>query len=144
MQLAMDSNSPTIGTFQREKGLAFTEGLILAWLAYLNGMLNLNKPMSDDQIELCASEITQDYYFLKFSDLTLLFKNIISGKYGEFYESLSIAKVLSFFREYTEQRFELASSQSQRFHNDTKSFDEFNMSTNTKRLYRGISKHSSK
>lgn len=135
IEKAMNSKAPTLGTFKREKGKAFTEGLVMGWLAYLNNMLNLNKPMTDDQIEMCAVSITDEFYALKMSDLTLLFRNIISGKYGEFYESLSPAKVLTFFRQYFEDRCELAEQQSLRQHKDTTSNDEFNFSTSVQRIY---------
>jgi hypothetical protein len=136
IEKAMNSNAPTIGAFNREKGKSFTEGLVMGWLAYLNSMLNLNKPMTDDQIEMCAVTITEEFYGLKMSDLTLLFKNIIEGKHGEFYESLSPAKVLSFFRQYFTDRCELAEQQSLREHYDDKAKnDNLNFSSNVKRIY---------
>lgn len=133
---AMNTESPTIGTMHREKGRDFTEGLIMGWLVYLNDILNLNKPMSEDQIEMCAIEIANEYYALKFSDLTLLFKRIISGTYGEFYESLSISKVLSFFREYFNERCGLAEQESVIKHGEIKSEDTFNLSRNVERYLR--------
>lgn len=134
---AINSKSLTIGTFQREKGRNFTEALVAGWLIYLNDILNLNKPMTEDQIEMAATEIVNEYFGLKFADLTLLFKRIISGVYGEFYESLSIPKVLSWFREYFEERCELAMQQSQAQHKDFNSNEEFNVSKNVKRIWRG-------
>ena len=74
--------------------------------------------MSEDQINLCSSMIVEEFYMLKMSDLTLLFKKIISGQYGEFYERLSIDKVLTFFREYLEERLNLAADNSLRNHSD--------------------------
>lgn len=135
VQEAMNANAPSLGTFQREKGRTFTESLIMAWLVYLNGILNLNKPMTQDQIELCAVEINNEFYGLKMSDLTLLFRRIISGVYGEFYESLSIPKVLTYFREYMKEREIAAEAESEARHNDFKSNDEFNYSSNVKRIY---------
>lgn len=113
---AINSKAPSIGKFQNQQGKQFTEGLITFWLLYLNKVLNLNKPMSEEQINLCSSMIVEEFYMLKVSDLTLLFKKIISGQYGEFYERLSIDKVLTFFREYLEERYTLAGEASQRDH----------------------------
>ena len=76
--------------------------------------------MSIEQIRLAAVLICEEFYMLKMSDLTLLFKRIISGQYGEFYERLSIDKVLTFFRNYLEERFEIAIDQSSRDHRDVK------------------------
>lgn len=90
--------------------------------------------MTEDQLEMCATEIVNDYYGLKITDMTLLFKRIIAGSYGEFYESLSIPKVLSFFKSYFEERCNTAEEMSERVHNDLKSRDMFNISSNVKRI----------
>ena len=117
---AMNSKSQSLGKIQREQSVEFSEGIIKMWLLYLNKILNLNKPMSDEQIKLAAVLICEEFYMLKMSDLSLLFKRIISGQYGEFYERLSIDKVLTFFRNYLEERFEIAIDQSSRNHRDIK------------------------
>ena len=117
---AMNSKSQSLGKIQREQSGEFSEGIIKMWLLYLNKILNLNKPMSDEQIKLAAVLICEEFYMLKMSDLSLLFKRIISGQYGEFYERLSIDKVLTFFRNYLEERFEIAIDQSSRDHRDVK------------------------
>jgi len=116
--MALDSHS--IGKLQREESKNFTEGLLLGWLIYLNEILNLKNPMSETQMILASQLICEEFYMLKMSELTLLFKRIISGQYGEFYERLSIDKVLTFFRKYLEERFEIAIDQSSRNHRDQK------------------------
>ena len=135
---AISSNAPTLGTFIRAKGREFTEQFVIGWLIYLNDILDLKKPMSADQIQLTAIEIVNTYFYLKLSDFTLLYKRIISGVYGEFYESLSIAKVLTFFRDYNEERINKCAENSERNHQDQKSNQEFNVSKNYKRILRGL------
>ena len=117
---AINSNSYSLGKLQREHSRKFTESIISNWLIYLNETLNLNNDMSIEQIRLASVLICEEFYMLKMSDLTLLFKRIISGQYGEFYERLSIDKVLTFFRNYLEERFEIAIDQSSRDHRDVK------------------------
>ena len=117
---AINSPSHSLGKIQREQSKKFTEGLILLWLIYLNDILNLNKSMSEEQMKLAAVLICEEFYMLKMADLTLLFKRIISGQFGEFYERLSIDKVMTFFREYREERFEIAIDQSSRDHINNK------------------------
>ena len=117
---AINSPSHSLGKIQREQSKKFTEGLVLVWLMYLNEILNLNKPMSEEQMKLASVLICEEFYMLKMSDLTLLFKRIISGQYGDFYERISINKVLTFFRNYLEERFEIAIDQSSRDHRDIK------------------------
>ena len=139
---AMNAEAPTLAAFQRTKGKDFTVALVMGWLVYLNDILNLNKPMTEDQVELCALEVVEAYYTLKMSDLTYLFRKIISGTYGEFYESLTVAKVLSFFRDYFEHRCNIAEEYTVRDHRDFSSRSEFNYTTNLKRIFRGVSERS--
>lgn len=91
--------------------------------------------MTEDQIDLCAQEVITLYPSLKMSDLTYLFRRIIAGQYGEFYESLSIPKVLSFFRDYFEERCLAAAEDSRRQHDDFTSRGEFNISNNLRRKW---------
>lgn len=134
IEKAINSKAPTIGTLKREKGIDFTTSLVMLWLVYLNAILNLNKPMTEDQIEICAQEIVNEFYALKISDITLLFKRIMSGEYGEFYESLSVQKVLSYFRMYFDERCKYAESESVRKNLDFKSDETFNISKNIQRI----------
>lgn len=140
--VAMNARTPTIGTLQRIKGKDFAIGFTMGWLVYLNDILNLNKPMTEDQIELCAMEIISGYYTLKISDITYLFRQIVSGAYGEFYESLTIPKVLSFFRDYFEQRCRTAEDHTLLAHRDFSSRSEFDYSNNLRRIFSGKSKKS--
>lgn len=139
---AMCADSPTLGSFNREYGKDFTQGLLMAWLVNLNSVLNLKRPMTDEAIEMCAIDISNDFYAIKISDLAFLFKRIYSGFYGEFYESLSIPKVISFFREYFEERCEIAEQSYLSKHNEIKSDQTFNYSKNIKRIIQGQSERS--
>jgi len=138
----MNADAPTLGTFNRELGREFTEGLVMAWLMHLNSILNLKRPMSDEAIEMCAIDVVKEFYMIKISDLTFLFKRIYSGFYGEFYESLSIPKVMTFFREYFDERCEFAENQSISKHKDLMSDQTFNYSKNIQRILQGKSNHS--
>lgn len=130
---AINANAPSIAAIHREKGREFTESLVMVWLVYLNAMLNLKKPMHEEQIILCASEVVNEFYMLNFADLTIFFRRILSGSYGKFYESLAISDVLTFFRSYLDERLELAADESLRRHNDIKSDQTFNQSNNLRR-----------
>lgn len=104
----------------REKGVKFTEAYLKVWLIELNEIMALKNPMSEVQIELTAQEIVQEFYGMKIADLSLIFRNIMSGRYGEFYERLDMPKILTFFRLYYDERMEVASQQSQMKHEQTK------------------------
>ena len=116
--MALDSHS--IGKIQREESKNFADALLLGWLVYLNEILNLKNSMSESQMMLASQLICEEFYMLKMSELTLLFKRIISGQYGKFYERLDIPTILTCFREYLEERFEIAIDESSRNHRDQK------------------------
>ena len=113
---AINLSSPYINQIKREQGEPFCEKFIMLWLVYLNEMLNLNKPMTESQIRLCSAQLLAEYGYLKITELTLIFKRVLSGEYGEFYERLGIDKLLKFFREYDKERFEFIDEQRQREH----------------------------
>lgn len=92
--------------------------------------------MSEAQITLCVSEILSNFNYLKIADLTLLFKRIMAGEFGEFYESLSIPKVLTFFRDYSEKRMNRAYEINNSKHKEFKSQDPFDVSKNIKRNWK--------
>ena len=93
--------------------------------------------MTEDQIELCASMVMKEYGALKITDLTFLFKKIIQGDFGSFYESLGIDKVLSFFKTYFEDRLNYAEQMSDANHNEFKNDFGFDYSTSLERLWYG-------
>ncbi len=95
-------NSPTINSIGRELGQKFSEGFIKAWLINLNEMLNLNKPMTESQINYTANYIINDKDLsrLQTVDIQLFSNQILSGQYGELYESLNPPKVLGFLSKY--------------------------------------------
>lgn len=113
---ALARQNPNLLEMRARVSAEFALNLMQAWLVYLNEMLNLNRPMSPEQIKLCAQQILAEHNNLKFSELSYLFKRIISGEFGEFYESLSIAKVLTFFRKYEQERLEVVMERQRQQH----------------------------
>ena len=124
------------------KGEAFLRSYISLWLIYLNEVLNLNNPLTEAQIELCTEQIMEDYHHLKISELSLIFKRIVSGEFGELYERISMPKVMSVFRKYDQERTEVVVTQNQQAHeqfrykeNRTESYDD-----DVRRIYKRLRK----
>jgi hypothetical protein len=107
-----DKTTGTINSVTRQAGLQFSEAVLMGWLVHLNELLALKRPMTEQQIEYATHMIISDFGSLKFSDLTLLFSQIIKGQHGEFYESLGIDKILKIFANYFEQRCDIAANRS--------------------------------
>jgi hypothetical protein len=131
---AINSKAPTLASIKKEKGQEITNSLIILWLLYLNKLLDLKNPMNEEQIDLCAETILTDFYALKISDLTFIFKEIVSGKHGKFYERLAISDILNIFTNYFNERCEVAEQETLRLHNDIKSDMTFSESKNIKRI----------
>lgn len=131
---AINSKAPTLAVIKKENGEDFTRSFLVLWLVYLNTLLDLKNPMNEDQIELCSDSVLSEFYMLKMSDLTFIFKEIVSGKHGKFYERLSISDILNIFNNYFDERCKVAEEESLRNHNDMKSDMTFATSKNIKRI----------
>lgn len=131
---AIKSKAPTLATIKKDNGPDFTQSFIVLWLVYLNKLLDLKNPMNEEQIDLCSESILSEFYMLKISDLTFVFKEIVSGKHGKFYERLAISDILSIFSTYFDERCKVAEEETLRYHNDLKSDMTFATSKNIKRI----------
>ncbi len=141
---AIVTKSPCLAHFKKNISEDFTVSFLVVWLLYLNSLLNLKRPMTEDQIELCAGMIVKEYPALKITDLTFLFKKIIRGDFGSFYESLGIDKVLGFFNLYFEERLKTAEQISDSQHASFKNDLTFDYSTSLERLWYGSKGFNSK
>ena len=123
---ALSRQTYSLIQIKKDKGEAFLRSYISLWLIYLNELLNLNKPLTEAQIRLCAEQIMADYHHLKISELSFIFKRIVSGEFGELYERISMPKVMSIFRQYDEERTEVVIEESQRAHEQFRYQEERN------------------
>jgi len=118
IEKALSSNTPSLWDITKAYGDRKTEAYIKLWLIDLNECLNLRKSLSETQIEQVAIAILQDYRNLKISDINLIFTRAKKGQYGEFYESISMPKILSWFRDYYDDRINTAGEIARRNHSN--------------------------
>lgn len=104
--------SKTLGDFKRVYGKEWVIGYISMWLIELNDDSNVKTKMSDAQMEFTATRIYETYS-LKVTDLTLFFRNIKEGVYGQFYENLGQEKIMGWLAEYYKLRCEYGEMQAQ-------------------------------
>ncbi|MFC2482631.1 MAG: hypothetical protein ACFNS7_07450 [Capnocytophaga granulosa] len=128
---AVSRKTLSLVDIKKNRGQAFLRSYIALWLIELNELLNLKNPLSEVQIKLCTEQIITDYSFLKLSELSLIFKRIISGEFGELYERISMPKLMTIFRKYEQERTEVVISESSQDHenfryqeNRTESYNE--------------------
>ena len=107
-----DKTTGTLNSVKREAGTNTIEAILIGWMIHLNQLLDLKRPMTEQQIEYATHMILADYGSLKFADLTVLFNQIIKGQHGSFYESLGIDKIMKIFQTYFDQRCEVGMNRS--------------------------------
>lgn len=98
----------SISQFSKKHGESNTIAYLELWLTDLNDSVNLKNKMTGGQIQATAEAIYDQYYMLTIPDLTLFFKNIKNGVYGQFYESLDRFKIMEWLKEYFDLRCETA------------------------------------
>lgn len=121
---------PSIIKLKKTIGEEKMESFIKLWLIDLNNILDLRRPLRENQIDLISFYIVNDYGNLTLSDIHLIFTRAKTGFYGELYESLNMPKVLGWFRDYFEERLLTAGEMSRREHGNIK---EVNNSSRKKR-----------
>lgn len=92
----------------------FGNGIATAWLvpqlADLSEFCGCKEKITPEQIKECATLISQNYFYLKVSELMLFFNRFKQGKYGRFYGSVDplviMAALLQFVRERGDEIFE--------------------------------------
>ena len=105
----ISANEPTLGKLVRTYGDEFSEKYICVWLIELQELIGVKNKMNDFQIEMCAQMILEEFKQINLADMQCVSKRVISGHYGQFYESISIPKVIEIFRSYFNERCETAS-----------------------------------
>lgn len=98
------SNAPSLGVLVRGLGVNKIETYIKFWIINLQQSLGLKRGLSENQIDETAFLIVNSYRSMKVTDIQIIFNDAKLGKYGEFFESLTMGKILLWFREYEEER----------------------------------------
>ncbi|MFL0104951.1 hypothetical protein [Tenacibaculum maritimum] len=118
---ALNSQAPTLSSLIRSIGGVKVEAYIKLWLIDLNLSLGLKQPLKEHQIDQIAFGVIENYRSLNIADISLIFKNAKHGKYGDFYDRITIPTVLKWFRLYFNDRCNVAASQSYQNHIQHKS-----------------------
>ena len=108
IRLALKENVGSLSQIKKGYGEEFQINFLLLWLADLNESVGVKNKLSADMMEQCAIFIIEDYYYFKISDINLIFTRAKKGFYGNFYESISIPKIIEWFSSYAAERSEIA------------------------------------
>tara|TARA_Y100000004_G_C8887530_1_gene400455 strand:+ start:330 stop:830 length:501 start_codon:yes stop_codon:yes gene_type:complete len=117
---AIQSEAPSLANLTKKTSVDDVEKLIASFIVDINYHLNVKNPMTAEHISLASQLIYDEFYNLKLSDLYLISRRIISGQYGEFYNTLSTPKLLLIFRNYFNERCDMAADLSKSKHESFK------------------------
>lgn len=101
---AYNTQSTSLAALKKQYSPDWTQAYIAVWIVNINEFFNVSRPMSDSQVEETAFHILTIYYYLKISDITLIFNRAKRGEFGQLYESLDGSKILSWFEKYAVER----------------------------------------
>ena len=121
---ALDTPSETLISLKIRFGTEKAEALLKLQLVYLNEMLNLKRPLGEAQIDEIAAEVVAAQPHLTMVDVHVIMRRAMRGHYGEFYESLSMPKVLRWFTDYFEERCQVAEDRSLDAHAQVKEYND--------------------
>lgn len=112
MQLAICKNAdgcwfgeyPTLARLDKEYGSNSASYWLVPELTNLSEFCGCKDKLTGTSLKECAVIISQQYYYLKISELMLFFYRFKSGRYGRFYGAVDPLAIMEALREFTHER----------------------------------------
>ncbi len=111
---ALATHADSITTLCLAYGQEKVEANFRIQIATLQEYLGVKNKMSETFIDELVAEIVGEFKQLTMADVHVIMRRAKTGEYGEYYERLSIPKVMTWFRKYYEERIEVAVLQNER------------------------------
>jgi hypothetical protein len=111
---ALDAKTDCLCAMVRRDGSAKVEDMIMEYLCLMSDLVNVKRPLAEQQMQIIAIEVVSGYRFLTMADIHLIFRRVLAGEYGELYESIDMPKVMGWFRKYAEERVKVAMERNDR------------------------------
>lgn len=127
---AMGNNSPSL-VVMKKKDSALTDNILKLMIAKTARAFNLTRNIEPAQIVDLVTDLEQDFYFLKLSEVFYVLKQARMGKMGKLYERLDQPTIIGWFSDYVEKRMEISEEESLRQHDQytymekDRSYDKF-------------------
>lgn len=103
-ELCFFGNFPTLATISKEFGSGIATAWLVPQLANLSEFCGCKDKITPEQIKECATLISQNYYYLKVSELMLFFNRFKQGKYGRFYGVVDPLVIMTALQEFLRER----------------------------------------
>lgn len=107
------SGEPTLGKVERKAGYNKARAAVIILLGEVLRYFNVTETMNDTQVAATTDFILEDYYFLQLDDLKLCFRNAMKGYYGRVYNRIDGQIILSWLKQYSDERLEASEQRSQ-------------------------------
>lgn len=97
-------NYPTIQRELKHYGAGETIARMFAEIKRGLSAFNVKKNMSPEQIELFIEDFIDLYNYESIADLKIMLKNARNGKYGQHYQSIDGLLLMSWFKQYLDEK----------------------------------------
>lgn len=104
IESSIENDGVTLGQLEESYGLKDALEYIKSWLKSINSLLNINKPLDDNQIAVVSFKIFEKFSHLYLTDLKLIGDKILLGDGVRFYGSVDTQAILMAFNDYSRER----------------------------------------
>lgn len=97
---AFNAKAPTQRELKEEYGSESLTSFHTMWLTFLRERIKVKNNLEKPDFELIISTLIHEYFYLKLSEIALIYVNIAQGKFEPFYQKLDAEYVLRSFNAY--------------------------------------------
>ncbi len=112
--------TPSLARLQNDFDKEFVVDYLQLWIIKINDMVNAKNKMNDQQVQYTAQLILNENPLLTIADIKFVFDGIVSGRFGEMYNTIDCPKLCTWFRKHWEHRLSEAEAQSHIRHMERK------------------------
>jgi len=94
------------------------------WLIRIRESFNIGNRMTDEQCDRCAAQLVKDYYNFTVADISFIVAKATNGDSGLAYNRLDGAVIWQWFKQYAEERAQVAADMQQQKHDQIKYSNE--------------------
>jgi len=101
---AIQADCNGLSFYSKELGYDTVLAVVELHVVSLVGSINITKTLTTFQIKEIAIEVLSEFFYLSVVEIGYVFRKAKRGEYGKLYGALSMLDVLTWFREYSEER----------------------------------------
>lgn len=114
IEQALAAKAPSLIRLSKTDGCTKKQvfGLMQLHLILISYNSKVQKGLSKIEIDMLATDIMRDFFYLTFADINIIFKRFYHGQYKELYGKLTVSEVYKWFEDYATERCNIAEEQS--------------------------------